>query len=192
MERNSKTKKRVPPAHRHHPLCVEEYQFPGSGYIGGNSVGPLRVWTCSVQWPGVARVADTLWGGHIMARRGDSRATDACLPSHWRDVRDWSIEKRQNHRVRSSLTSETRQQLHYIFTHWTCCFLEELVFLTALAHLTVNRLNPELLFSPSSVNTKSFIQSIMCSLYEASGYCPEDQLMSVLRYLSLNCTAALV
>lgn len=36
-----------------------------------------------------------------MAKRGDSRgATDACLPEQWRDVRDWSIEKRQSHRVR--------------------------------------------------------------------------------------------
>ena len=44
--------------------------------------------------------------GDIMAGRRDSWATDACLPEHWRDVREWSIEKRQNHRVRPPLNSE--------------------------------------------------------------------------------------
>ncbi|KAK1886065.1 SPX and EXS domain containing protein 5 [Dissostichus eleginoides] len=34
-----------------------------------------------------------------MATRRDKRATDACLPEQWRDVRAWSIEKRQNHRM---------------------------------------------------------------------------------------------
>ncbi|KAM8880154.1 uncharacterized protein AB9W97_015130 isoform 1-T1 [Spinachia spinachia] len=33
-----------------------------------------------------------------MAGRGDGRATDALLPQHWRDVREWSVEKRQSHR----------------------------------------------------------------------------------------------
>lgn len=74
-----------------------------------------------------------------------SRATDACLPEHWRDVRDWSIEKRQNHRVRPSLTSEPL--LSYSLTqhpeHVVPQFLG-IVFLTALAHLTLNRLNSEL------------------------------------------------
>ena len=36
----------------------------------------------------------------IMAGTGDRRTADACLPAHWRDVRDWSIEKRQSHGVR--------------------------------------------------------------------------------------------
>lgn len=44
--------------------------------------------------------------GDIMARRGDSWATDACLPGHWRAVRERSMEKRQNHRVRPSVTFE--------------------------------------------------------------------------------------
>lgn len=60
-----------------------------------------------------------------MARRGDSWATDACLPEHWRDVREWSIEKRQNHRVRPHLTSEPVLLLS-VLTHsglnvvWSC------------------------------------------------------------------------
>ncbi|KAL6110245.1 uncharacterized protein ACO6RY_19365 [Pungitius sinensis] len=34
-----------------------------------------------------------------MAGRADGRATDARLPEHWRDVREWSMEKRQSHRM---------------------------------------------------------------------------------------------
>lgn len=64
-------------------------------------------------------------GDIVMARRGDSWATDACLPEHWRDVREWSIEKRQNHRVRPPLTSEPALSLS-VLTHsglndvWSC------------------------------------------------------------------------
>lgn len=38
-----------------------------------------------------------------MAGRGESCAADPRFPEHWRDVRDWSIEKRQNHKVRAFL-----------------------------------------------------------------------------------------
>lgn len=69
-----------------------------------NCVGPLRSWLWSVLW------SSTLRGGDIMDKRGDGRAADALLPGHWRDLREWSIEKRQSHRVR----------LFFHKPFWTC------------------------------------------------------------------------
>lgn len=87
--------------------------------------------------------------GDIIAGRGDSWATNACLPEHWRGVRDWSIEKRQNHRVRLSLTSEPVQSCSFslcLHTQWPEHFMA-LLFRNSLSfsYLTLNRLNPELL-----------------------------------------------
>lgn len=45
-------------------------------------------------------------GSSDMAGRQERRVANAGLPEHWRDVREWSIEKRQSHRVRLSLVSE--------------------------------------------------------------------------------------
>ena len=108
--------------------------------------------------------------GDIMARRGDSWATDACLPGHWRAVREWSMEKRQNHRVRPSVTSEVplccslsfgphRQSFNIL--HFYSCFLGT-VFLTAQSCCV--------LFYPSAVNTKSFRQSMYSCLSSRSIY----------------------
>lgn len=99
--------------------------------------------------------------GDIMARRGDSWATDACLPGHWRAVQEWSMEKRQNHRVRPSVTSEAplccslslcphRQSLNILWS----CFLG-MFFLVAQSCCV--------LFYASAVDTKSFRQTMYIS-----------------------------
>ncbi|XP_077380528.1 uncharacterized protein LOC144020685 isoform X2 [Festucalex cinctus] len=37
---------------------------------------------------------------NLMAKKGGSlQSPDACFPQHWRDLREWSIEKRQDHRM---------------------------------------------------------------------------------------------
>lgn len=87
---------------------------------------------------GCGQCSDPAHCGDIMAERGDSWATDACLPEHWRDVRDWSIEKRQSHRVRLFFPHSGLRVLSSCFlgTEWIQSDCK--------------------LFSASSVDTKSF------------------------------------
>ena len=58
-----------------------------------------------------------------------SRLARVSLPTHWRDVRDWSMEKRQSHGVRRPAQQEPQEPLLWLLypphSTATCthCFL---------------------------------------------------------------------
>lgn len=90
------------------PHWVGEDQFTELSFSVGHCIRHMRGRTGSVRRPGSLAWRHTATREtFIMATRGDSRATDAGFPEHWRDVREWSIEKRQSHKVRLPLTSRT-------------------------------------------------------------------------------------
>lgn len=120
----------------------------------------------------------------IMASRGDRGATDTCFPEHWRDVRHWSIEKRQSHRVRLSLTSEPVMSCSF-----SLCLHTMNILWKSVSHLPVNR-SFFVLFS-STVNILSYLDSLLCILGTVPLIVQQINWCSF-TCLNLNCAAVFV